>query len=232
MRMRTALVPSVLACILAWGAASDPQKTFDGELCQFPAVYNGREVNECVDMGNGLYCPVASGQYKLCAFSNSPSSPNGASPSPPLEGSAGPLPLVADNSLPCTAPLMFYNQYIDTCLLVHSRLACWTSDTGNWSDCSPLSAQPPEDIGNIPVIPTQVRYLENGSTCPLPWVDRSNRIILDCIFNGVSEYCPSVEGTPPCRPAARVNKIAQNLLFLSQRETESGALCALPFVYK
>ena len=228
------LLLAVLAWTLATRATAAKQLTFDGEACQFPATYEGREINECVDMGNGLFCPVASGQFKLCAFRSPPSNGHhpSASPAPPQAASPPPAaPLVADNALPCASPLLLYDQAVTTCLVVHSRLSCWTPDTGNWSDCSPMTWQQPADLGNIPVLPSQRRVLLDGTPCPLPWVDATDRILVDCVFNGNVEYCPSLNGTRECRAADAASSGAQDALLLSQRTTEEGNLCELPFVF-
>ncbi|KFM25199.1 Cullin-associated NEDD8-dissociated protein 1 [Auxenochlorella protothecoides] len=153
--------------------------TLDGQACDLPNVYNGQVIRRCIDLGDGLYCPVESGQYKLCADQG--------------------------------------------------------SSISRWTACNPATQarSGAGDIGqgNIPVVPTRIRKLRDGTVCPLPFVDVDRNVLTDCVAAGGDEVCPSLPGRRACAPqtTARDKAMLAPLMF-APRTTEDGAPCALPFV--
>ncbi|KAK2080285.1 hypothetical protein QBZ16_000138 [Prototheca wickerhamii] len=46
--------------------ANASQATTSGNVCAFPALYQGTVINACVRINDGLYCPVSNGNWEQC----------------------------------------------------------------------------------------------------------------------------------------------------------------------
>ncbi|KAL6772372.1 hypothetical protein ACKKBG_A29960 [Auxenochlorella protothecoides x Auxenochlorella symbiontica] len=231
--MRHRVLLRLAACLLlATSCRAQVLTTLDGQACDLPNVYNGQVIRRCIDLGDGLYCPVESGQYKLCADQGS--SISSAPPPPPPTNPSPPPPLVGVDGQPCVTPLILNGEPQYGCLSVGVSLQCWTQ-ARRWTACNPATQarSGAGDIGqgNIPVVPTRIRKLRDGTVCPLPFVDVDRNVLTDCVAAGGDEVCPSLPGRRACAPQTTArDKATLAPLMFAPRTTEDGAPCALPFV--
>lgn len=185
----------------------------NGQPCQFPAMYDGQVITDCVQFGGaGTYCPVGTNQWEPCA---------GSQPAAP--GAEVPLPSQM------TSPSNYASAYQDYGSIPGMEGAVPSSASG-------------EGLAQVGDQYRGIFYSADNQLCELPLM-YSGIQIDNCVDIGGDQYCWTTGGAwAPCAPGALlqspqpgtlgVGPTTVPVLTMQQvtRMTTDGELCDLPTV--
>lgn len=107
--------------------SSQSQTTVKGNVCVFPALYQGNVVTECVQIAGVAYCQVEGRQWEECAGGSVSSPPAAASPAASAD-SAG-VQRMTQAGERCQFPATFQGSLVTDCVSLNGvpvcQVRCW-----------------------------------------------------------------------------------------------------------
>ncbi|KAL4430893.1 hypothetical protein ABPG75_006149 [Micractinium tetrahymenae] len=164
-----------------------------GQQCQFPALWSGEVVNDCVNISGTLMCQVAESEWEACILDN-----------PPLAAPPGPeAPRQTTDGAQCVFPATYAGQTITACTALDpgGPEMCRTA-TGRWAECAPatLSAPPPPRMDDVTAQSGSAGNNTGASSrAPITSTTHSTQCMLPLTYRGMQvDSCVSIAGSYLC----------------------------------
>ena len=197
--------------------AAGGRSTVGGEACQFPAIYRGEPVSDCIDIAGKSSCKVTDGSWKPCAASAA------TAPVRPMtvDGEACILPAVSEirtrrysiafpvrgrrtaTDAPPSPPRQVYRGAVVTeCIDVAGRSSCKVAD-GSWKPCAASGAAAPLPEAVPEPSSSEGPVTVDGEACILPTV--SDETLRSCGCRTATDWRPP----PPPRQVYRGEVVSE-----------------------
>uniref|UniRef100_A0A1D1ZX47 LamG-like jellyroll fold domain-containing protein n=1 Tax=Auxenochlorella protothecoides TaxID=3075 RepID=A0A1D1ZX47_AUXPR len=223
--------------------SSQSQTTVKGNVCVFPALYQGNVVTECVQIAGVAYCQVEGRQWEECAGGSVSSPPAAASPAASAD-SAG-VQRMTQAGERCQFPATFQGSLVTDCVSLNGVPVCQTS-SGVWDTCAPLSPStspsPASASNTTAALKPRAVLSASGQACQLP-LNYRGIAIDNCVSMGGGSWCwtEGVQGWASCAnttfvpPSGAVGSVNASvvpvpIIPIQNRWSTDGDMCILPTV--
>ncbi|GMH45693.1 hypothetical protein BSKO_13656 [Bryopsis sp. KO-2023] len=190
------------------------RQTVSGDECVFPLSYNGKSVNDCVEIDGVESCKDSDGEWQECE-------PQAKTP---LKVESSTRQTVSGDE--CVFPLSYNGKSVDDCVEIDGVESCKDSD-GEWQECEPETKTP------LKVDESSTRQTVSGEECVFP-LSYNGKSVDDCVEIDGVESCKDSDGEwQECEPQAKTEATKTPLKMdePSTRQTVSGDDCVFPLSY-